>query len=263
MHTKIVLAGALTLSATACDFDSELAPRVALDVIAGSGDGLWMEKTDLQYEVQLSRCRVAIDTVEFTTDGEQHARSGWNLPGRLYDLAVPTAMAHPGHYAGGEIVGELAGRFVFDWREEGHLLGSATLLQAVYSGANFTFTTARAGDGIPPDDRIIGHTFDIAGQATIDGQTIEFEVLLDQSEGRRVVGLPFDLHVDEDSDQAIALSLYMQDPFEPGTAFDGVDFLAIGDEDGDGIATIAPGTGAYNQLVRNLQVHDHYGVEIR
>ena len=35
------------------------------------------------------------------------------------------------------------------------------------------------------------------------------------------------------------------------------------DDDGDGHVHITPGTEAYNRLRRNLQAHDHYGVQVR
>lgn len=258
---QLLAAVAVLSLAAGCDFDSELAPRVALDVVV-DGEGVSPHTSDLGYVVELSRCRVAIDTVEFTTDGEQHARAQTGVVDSLYELVIPTAMAHPGHSAGGEIVGELAGRFIFDWRDDGKVLGAATMLAADYSGANFTFAQAEQSDGIASDDPILGHTFDIAGVATTAGQQISFEAQLDQDEGRRVVGLPFDLSVDEDSDEAIGLTLQLQDPFESDTAFDGIDFLEL-DDDGDGHVVLAEGSEAHNRLRRNLQAHDHYGTEVR
>lgn len=260
-RTHWVLAATALALFPACDFDSEIAPRVALDVTV-DGEGVTTHTNDLGYIVDLSRCRVAIDTVEFTTDGEMHARAQRTVLDSLMDLAIPTAYAHPGHAAGGEVVGELPGRFVFDWREDGHVLGQATMFATQYSGANFTFARASKDEGIVPDDPILGHTFDIAGEATFEGQTVTFEVQLDQDEDRRVVGLPLDLYVDDDSDETLALTLHLQDPFEADTAFDGIDFLSL-DEDGDGHVVIEQDTEAYNRLRRNLQAHDYYAVTIR
>ncbi len=260
-HWLYAAATGLALTASACDFDSALAPRVELDVVV-DGQGVAAHTNDLGYIVELSRCRVAVDTVEFTTDGETHAAASKPMLDSLYELVVPTAYAHPGHYAGGEIVGELAGRFVFDWREDGQILGEATMLAAEYTGANFTFAQAKQTDGIEADDAILGHTFDIAGVATYEGQTVTFEVQLDQDEDRRIVGMPFELTVDEDSDETIGLTLQLEDPFESDTAFDGIDFLSL-DEDGDGHVVFVEGTEAHNRLRRNLQAHDHYGTRIR
>lgn len=260
-----IAATTLMSLAPACDFDSALAPRAELEVVV-DGQNVAPHTTNLGYVVELERCRVAIDTVEFTTDGESHAALGRGVVDSVLrtaqDLVVPTAYAHPGHYAGGEIVGELPGRFVFDWRSDGQVLGEATMLAAQYSGANFTFARAEPSDGVRLDDPIIGHTFDIAGEATYEGETITFEIQVDQDADRRVVGLPFDLSVDEDSDDAIGLSLHLADPFESDTAFDDVDFLSL-DDDGDGHVVITADSEAYNRIRRALQAHDFYGTELR
>lgn len=266
MWTRRAIAGRLAvslalLSLPGCDLDSQLAPRVALEVVV-DGQGVSVHTNDLGYIVELSRCRVAIDTIEFTTSGEKHASAGRSVLERVYDLAVPTAFAHPGHYAGGEVVGELPGRFVFDWRDDGDVLGLATMLAADYSGANFTFARAQPQDGVAADDPIIGNTFDIAGTANYEGQTVTFEVQLAQDDGRRIVGLPLDLSVDAETERSIGLTLHLQDPFESDTAFDAIDFLAL-DADGDGHVQIVEGTEAYNRLRRNLQTHDHYGTKVR
>lgn len=250
-----------TLGASACDFESELAPRLELDVVV-DGTGVRMHQTDLDYAVELSRCRVAIAGIEFTTEGEMHARADKPVLDSLYDLVVPTAYAHPGHAAGGEVVGELPGRHVFDWRADGEHLGLATMLEANYNGVNFTLTRAAPGDGITADDSIIGHTFEIEGQATRDGQTVTFSATLDQDEGRRVIGVPFELDTTETPDAVIGLSLHLVDPFEPDTVFDGIDFLAL-DEDGDGVVVLEPDSEAHNRLRRALQTHDFYGTELR
>lgn len=240
-----------------CAFDSELAERTTARVVV-DGASVTATDNDLGYRIELTRCRVAIDTVELTTEGEQHA----SLLGPVWDLVVPTAHAHPGHYAGGEVVGELPGRHVFDWRADGELLGEATLLDAHYDGANFSFTRARVEDGVTPDDPIVGHTFEIVGTATLDDDRYDFTVLLDQDEGRRVVGLPLDLDVDaDDEDLELGLQLFTHDPVEGDTLLDGIDFAAL-DEDGDHVVVLEPDSDAYNLLRRNTQGHDHYGVAV-
>lgn len=251
--------GLLAGLSAGCAFDSDLADRTTARIVV-DGASVVTTDTDMGYRVELSRCRVAIDTLELTTNGQLHA----SLLGPLWDLAVPDAYAHPGHEGGGEVVGELAGRHVFDWRDDGALVGEATLLAANYSGANFSFTRARLGDGIPADDPIIGHTFEIVGTATLDDERWEFTVLLDQDEGRRVVGLPLDLDVDgsPDEDIELGLQLLVDDPFEHDTIFDGIDFAML-DDDGDHVIVIEPDTEAYNRLRRNTQAHDHYGVVVQ
>ncbi|MEM7158698.1 MAG: hypothetical protein AAF799_38005 [Myxococcota bacterium] len=251
-----VALGLGTALSAGCAFDSEVADRTAVDVVVDSS-AIVTSETDMGYRVELSRCRMAIDGVQFTTDGEQHA----TLMGPVMDLLIPTAHAHPGHYGGGEVVGELRERTVFDWRADGTMLGEAILLDAKYTGANFGFTRARVEDGVHPDDPIVGHTFQIEGTATLDGERWEFSVLLDQDEGRRVVGLPLSLDVDPSEDQALVLGLELRvdDPVEGDSLFDGVDFAML-DEDGDHVVVLEPGSDAYNRVRRNTQGHDHYGV---
>lgn len=239
-----------------CAFDSELADTTTARIVVDGASVIPLH-TDLGYRVDLEHCRVAIDTLELTTDGEMHA----SLLGPVWDLVVPNAVAHPGHYAGGEVVGELSGRYVFDWRADGDLLGEATLLDAVYSGANFSFTRARVEDGVPPDDPIVGHTFEIVGNATLDDETWQFRVLLDQDEGRRVVGLPLELDAGSGEDLELGLQLLPLDPVEGDTLFDGIDFAVL-DDDGDHVIVIEPGSDAYNRLRRAAQGHDHYGVAV-
>ena len=253
----VMIAATLCLTTTACDFDSVIAPRVGLDILI-DGSAIQRSVSDLDYEVELTRCRVAIDILEFTTDGEQHA---FARPASLGEWLIPTAFAHPGHYGGGEIVGELTGRHVFDWRDE-RVLGEAELTEALYTGANFTFARARRADGLAADDPIVGHTFDIAGVAERDGVTIQFEVQVDQDEDRRVVGLPLELDVDSSTTRSLALALFTRDPLEEDTLFDGVDFGSL-DPDADGVVRVDPGSDAYNRLRRNLQAHDHYAVQVR
>ncbi len=254
------MVGLALLACTACDFDSSLAPRTELGVVVDAQDILDHD-TDLGYRVELTRARAAVETLEFTTDGEMHARASVPALETLYDWVIPTAYAHPGHAAGGEVVGELPGRFVFDWSDDGALLGVATMLEATYSGANFAFAIAESGDGLSSDDPIIGHTFDLAGVASRDGRSVTFEVLLDQDEGRAVIGLPLDLEVTSNTDVTIGLSFYVTDPVESKTIFDGVDFFEL-DDNRDGHVELTPDSEAWSRVRRNLQVHDHYGVEV-
>jgi len=261
MNSKLTAIAVAGLCLTACDFDSTLAPRVALDVVV-DGTTVTRSSNDLDYDVELTRCRVAIDTVEFTTNGEMHASlvRPSTVEG-FSELLIPTAHAHPGHYAGGEIVGEMVGRFVFDWRES-RVLGQADLTQTHYDGANFTFTRAQMSDGLEADDPIIGHTFDIAGIARRGDQEVEFEVQLDQDADRRVVGLPLDVDVGANTDAKLGLALLPFDPILEDDVFDGVDFFAL-DDDGDGRVVIEADSDAYNRLRRQFQQHDYYGITVQ
>jgi hypothetical protein len=244
----------ISLICAACDFESSVAPRVELPVIVDS-DGMTEFVNAEGYTIRLTRMRVAFENVEFTTGGETHMA----MLQPLVDLVIPTAYAHPGHYAGGEVIGEMEGRFVVDWLEQGASLGNAVMIESDYNGANFVFTRARAGDGIDANDPLIGHTFEIEGVATKDGETWTFSGFVDEDEGRRVIGLPFELEVDASSDETLGLQLLPKDPAESDTAFDDLDFATL-DDDGDGIVVIVPGEPAGNILKKRLQIHDHYAV---
>lgn len=252
----------------ACGIDSEQAPRVERSIVVDSR-ALGAFDNDLGYHIEITTLRVAFDNVEFTTGGEMHA----SLSQRLGELFIPTAHAHPGHYAGGEITGEMLGRFVVDWLDDGADLGTATMLVADYTGANFVFTRARAGDGIAADDPLIGHTMEIAGIATRGGERWDFHGFLDEEDGKRVVGLPIGeeiaagattphLVIDEDGDEVLGLQMLMVDPFEGDTAFDNLDFAVLDDDD-DGMVALVPGEIAANYLIKQLQVHDQYAVRVR
>jgi hypothetical protein len=251
------LAALLVCSSVACDLDSSQAVRIPVPVVV-DGSGMVDFTNDEGYAIRMTTMRVAFDNVEFTTSGEMHA----SLLNRLGDLVIPTAYAHPGHYGGGQVIGEMNGRFVVDWLQDGGALGDATMLEGSYDGANFVFTRARAGDGTAVDDPIIGHTMEIAGEATRDGTTWTFHGFIDQDEGRRVVGLPLALELREGDDVELGLQALMIDPFEGDTALDHLDFAAL-DADGDGRVELLTGDAGYNTLVKQLQVHDQYEVTIR
>src|SRR5687768_6196831 len=100
-----VFCSALSLLA-ACSAAQE-ARGVELRMVTDSV-GLEAISTDLGYEVVLSSASVAVDDLQFTIAGEVHA-SQWR---RVLAAVIPSAHAHPGHFQGGEITGELPGHFM-------------------------------------------------------------------------------------------------------------------------------------------------------
>lgn len=257
--TRLWLACTAVSCIAACDLSTSLAPRVDLDVVVLPAQDNFTNDNDTT--IQLAEARMALETIEFTTEGEMHARAG--AAPALYDLIVPTAFAHPGHSAGGEVVGELAGRYVVDFLDSGAVLGLATLLSADYTGANFGFSVAEAGDGLEADDPIIGHTFVLAGTATRDGIEVEFVAYVDQDEDRSIIGLPLDFEATESSTEQLGLRFDPVDVIEGDTVFDGIDIVSL-DDDHDGFVELSSSenSDAWANLRRNLQVHDHYAVEV-
>jgi hypothetical protein len=225
--------------------------------------------TDLGYQVELSEARMVIDGLQFTIAGEAHATSLWK---RVSDFIIPNANAHPGHYQGGEVTGELRGRYVVDWLPgEDTKLGSATLIVGGYHSANFTFETAsKKDDDLDSNDDLIGHTALLRGTATRAGTNedapISFVASIDSPAGRQLVGAPFDYEITEATNVRLGLALATKDPLEGDTLFDGLDFAAL-DPDGDGRVVIEAGSGdgaaldAYNNLRRTFQTHDHFAIE--
>lgn len=225
---------------------------LAVDLDASTVD----ESTnDSGWAVTLTGARIAASDVQFTIQGEMHQSTAW-LDGWL----VRTAWAHPGHYAGGDVTGELVGNFVFDWISgDGMELGVADVLTGDYNGFNFTFRRAGAGD-VDADDPLLGHTAHFTGTARKGGAEVEFTAVLDVNEETQMVGAPFELTVTAETMAKIGIQLEATDPVESKSMFDGLDFAAL-DEDGDGQVAIEPGSAAHNIFVRTIQSHVHYNAE--
>lgn len=236
--------------AIACSSSEEAVP-VDLEVVTSSA-GLSTAVTDLGYEVDVSSARLALSDLLFTIEGEEVHEVGALT--RLYDLLVPSAHAHPGHSAGGEVTGELRGDFVIDFSDGGAPIGTATLLTGDYESVDFTFR--RAGE-LPADDELRGLTLHLTGTARRDDESWSFSAAIDVGDDIPLVGAPFQLEVREDTAATLAFELTITDPVEGDTAFDGIDFAAL-DADADGQIDIAPGSEVHNRLRRPLTSHDHY-----
>lgn len=241
--------------------DSQEAVRVAIPVVIDGG-GIGKVQNDLGYQVEVTQLRLAVRDLQFTIRGEMHAsRSPRSLDRalrRALDLLVPSAYAHPGHYAGGEVTGELPGQFVIDLGPgNGKELGKASLITGTYQGGNFTFRKTTAADSLASTDPLLGHTAYIEGTATKGAKTITFRAQVDVDDGTQLVGAPFSLLATESSTSPIGFKPLTQDPALPKTLFDGLDFAAL-DPDGDGQVALMPGQDAHNVLRRTIQVHDFY-----
>lgn len=237
---------------------SEEAIEVPLPVVV-SADGMVPGESAEGYQITVTRVRAALSDLELTVGGETHDEGAL---AKLWGLVVGTAHAHPGHASGGEVTGAMPGPFVIDWMENGAALGTATLLEGDYEGANFAFRRAGADHGLPEGDPLIGHTFAIEGTAVKGDDTIRFDALIDVDDGTLLVGAPFVLEVRAGNQRTLALEMDLTDPVEGNHVLSGVDFAAL-DGDGDREVAIRPGDDVHNILRRSVQVHDFYSIAIR
>lgn len=226
--------------------------------MAVSGAGIRDSTNELGWSVHLTKPRLAFRNLEFTIEGEQHASAPRRWLRRAGALLLSSAYAHPGHYAGGTIDGELAGDFLVDFAtDDGRSLGQATLLAEKFDGGNLTFRAAPTADGLGTDDPILGHTAHLEGTATKDAQVITFTALVDVDDGTRMVGAPLDCDLRDEHPTTLGVQLLTIDPYENDTLLQKLDFGAL-DVDGDGALSIIPGSDGGNILRRTIQEHDHY-----
>lgn len=259
------------------------APRVELPVFV-DGSGLSTDATDpvtdLGWTIEFEQARLALADLRFTTSGEIHMEqrpsAGAQLLGRLSDAWLPSAHAHPGHYQGGEIIGELPGTFVVDFaNEDGRELGPATLIVGEYTALDFRLARASA-DEVDESDALFGHTALLAGTATgPDNAVIAFTVVIDSPLDREIVGAPFEASVAQDSALEIGLRLLGRDPIEGDHLFDGIDFALLDALDGatdQAVLLVDPETNggvgpelgdAYYQIRREFQTHDLFDAIVR
>lgn len=242
---------------------SKEAPQVELPVFADAS-GISVVTTDLGYVIELSEARASVENFEFTVAGEVHAASIWQ---RVSALLTARAFAHPGHLQGGDVTGELPGRFILHWLPITNTdLGTATLLTGLYEGANFSFVLSELEDGLVENDPLLGHTAFLRGRATKDGEAVDFVAAIDAPVGRELIGAPFTLAVKESSRERLGIRLLTEVSRGGATLFDALDFAAL-DADGDGQLRFARDASepavveAYSLLRRRLQTHDHFDVK--
>lgn len=232
---------------------AEEAPRVTVTVQAAAGPIAAVE-TDLGYRVTLTEARVALNDITFTIAGEVHTAS--SSPG-LFDWLVPAAHAHPGHYQGGEVTGELRGKLIVDFLATAPTrIGIATMLIGSYTASNVTLGHA---DTLEDGDALKNRTAKLAGTAERNGVTHEFEVVIDSPVGREITGVPCVVSIADGAPATLTLRFTPFDDLESDTLFDGIDFAAL-DLDGNGQVSITPEESgdAYDLLRRTFQTHDHF-----
>lgn len=210
-------------------------------------------RSDLGWTVRVDVLRAVVTDVVMTSGGETHA----SVLDPLSAALLGRAFAHPGHAAGGEILGELPGRFVVDFTSDAEsVLGVATLIVGPYDGAGLTFSQAKTSD-VSEEDPLLGHTFWMEGEASGPEGVVSFRVALDQDEGRRVDGAVFSHDAAEHDEGRLVLKLHLSEDAEGKTLFDGIDFTTL---PSDGL--IPADHDASIRLKRALQSHDFWSLEL-
>jgi hypothetical protein len=234
------------------------ATRVELPVMADASQVLPAE-TELGYVVELEEARLIVRDLEFALGGEPTARAQRK---RAYDFLIPSAHAHPGHTTGGDVIGELRGRFLVNYLPGTEQpLGMAVLLTSQYTSGNFAFSQASAEDALLADDVLLGHTAILRGQASRAGVSVPFAALLDSS--AELQGAPFQADVREATRGVLQLRLLTLDA-QGVSLFDGIDFDALAEDAAPAQlligsdATQAPLRAAYTALLTRLESHDHF-----
>lgn len=223
---------AFWLCAVGCT-EAQDSRRVVVPIVVDSSL-LQPTPNDLGYTVHLDTAKIVIKNLVFTVGGETHVAHLGKPPGHFVNrcwsrfksvVEIPEANAHPGHYQGGEITGELIGRFILDWfTPESMKLGDATLFEGDYLAANLTLDYGSIEDGLDPDDPLVGVTAVLTGSAKKDDKSIPFVVVVVAPENRSITGIPCDATISVGASQRLLLRVSIEDPLENDTLFDGVDF---------------------------------------
>ena len=102
-----------------CDSSPEEAAQTEVQLLT-DGNALATTQSNLGYTVELTSARAVVRDFAFYSQGEvQTAQDVAQRPRPIFawvkSILLPSAHAHPGHFQGGEVTGELTGRFVLDW----------------------------------------------------------------------------------------------------------------------------------------------------
>lgn len=243
--------------------DLEESPR--LEVPMGvEASGIIPVTTNFGYEVTLTAARVAAQNFSFAVAGEVDTA----FLQQLRNLFIARAYAHPGHFQGGEVTGEMTGQFILDWFDTSNSnLGLATMIAGQYTSSNFVFGRASEEYGVLPDDPLYGHTALLIGEAVSDSINIEFTIIIDSPIDRELLGIPFEVDIGTVSDSQIGLRLLTKDGFGgESSLFDDIDFGEL-DAEGGGQVTITPesegpASVAYDRFRRKFQTHDYFDIQV-
>lgn len=260
----------LSLGLWACGTESQEAVRVPLKLRVLPMAAL-KTPTNQGYRIKLERAELMISDLGFYVAGEAHA----SLLERASRLILPPAYAHPGHFQGGERLGELPGRhrLVFlPQNPEQPPVGEAILLTGDYHSAAFQYERASASDGLSDTDPLLKHTVLLSGSAQKDGgPEIPFVVQLRADKAQQLQGVVFQASIRPGSQSVLGLAWSLEVPDSAsaqGTRsfFDNLDFAALAAEP-DGVVHILPShpkranAEAYDRLRNRLGDHSYFALK--
>ncbi len=232
-HVSLIVSAALAaaLAMAGCGGGSAAA-RVELP-FATSAEPLASVTNDRGFRVELAEVTLPLRDLHLTGRGEQHARVPLRTLERLGAWVLPTAHAHPGHEAGGDVLGERLGPF--EARFGGGTadpLGTVTVLEGSLRGGSFRFRG---------DAPVI-----VKGEAVRgDGSRLPLELEVSLPDGARVDGIPLMLDVTARTEGTLRLRL-LPSSTRGRTLFDAIDFDNF-DE-----------AAARNAVARAVQDHAHF-----
>lgn len=247
------LAMLLPILALGCPLAEEPA-LVGVAVDAGPvGDGMQFETAE-GYSVTLDHGVVVLGDLHFH-EPKSVATRGRCGAGALWGLAAASvAQAHPGHDMSGDVKGELPGIFAVDLTAAAVPVGDALFYEGPYATASLLIEQDGVdGDaGLEDGDPAADHSLYLAGTASAGGDDLPFELVLEH--GEAVLGIPFDLQVDEGAEPSLVLRV------DAASILGHLDFAAL-DSDGDGTVTTGD-DGVLNPLVFGFESTLSYGYEI-
>lgn len=217
--------------------------------VESSGESLEEFRTDRGYDVIISSLIIELDTIEFTVGGEVHGEeTARSILNSFQNALFPMAHAHPGHAAGGEVAGEVAGPLTLTFRSSENIsLGKGLFLPGFYGGYNLLFS--QHGDentvlleGVATKEEEI--PFQASLQAPRNGGVYGGALMAQLAQGDRII-LRF-LPVDEWSER---------------TLLDRITFSDL-PRDEDGVAQFVNGSSAHSILRETLGSHEFYGSQI-
>ena len=260
--TSLVAAVVVLTTAMGCGGESEEAPRYDVPIYT-DGSNLVVLENDRAYEVEIKEIIHRVDSVDFTAGGESHA--SLTPTGRLWDLLVPDAMAHPNHSAGGEVAGTLPGPRILAFRQGEVLkMGTGRFLGGDYEGYNFAFSGDRDVEvpeveehfevPLNPEQDLMA----VHRGVVRDGEGNEYELHAEVtiSSFAEVYGGALSASIPENKERGIALTIEPSDDWSESSLYD-ISFSNLVDD--EGVIRINEDTNGHSLLRTALGGHEFYG----